>query len=245
MSLIEFLIYILRRIFLPNAIGTMELQMFFLLNRDRRKNHLKSLFFQDDLSHVARKHSRDMAKKDYFEHENKSGHSHVDRYKIERITEVTSGENLAKIGGYPLPVHRAEIGLMNSPGHRANILNESYNCVGIGIHKSEKKVYYFTQNFAYRPLIFLGKIPERIKINKGINLIFKPAEKVYTGIYRIKVGNTIVREKNFKVLEGKNILKIPFSEVGFYLIEIFTNVKGEKHFNLSNSFQLRVGSGWF
>lgn len=245
MSIIEYLIYLLRRILLPNSIRTMELQMYFLLNRDRRRNHLRSLFFQDDLSYVARKHSKDMAKKDYFEHENKSGHSHVDRYKIERITEVTSGENLAKIGGYPLPVHRAEIGLMNSPGHRANILNGSYNCVGIGIHKSEKKVYYFTQNFAYRPLIFLGKIPQKINVNKGMNLIFKPAEKVYTGIYRIKVGQNIVREKNFKVLEGKNRLSIPFSEMGVYTIEIYTNVKGEKHFNLSNSFQLHVGSGWF
>lgn len=245
MSIIEFLIYILRRIFLPNSIKTMELQMFFLLNRDRRRNHLRSLFFQDDLSYVARKHSKDMAKKDYFEHENKLGYSHVDRYKIDRITEVTSGENLAKIGGYPLPVHRAEIGLMNSPGHRANILNENYNCVGIGIHKSEKKVYYFTQNFAYRPLIFLGKPPEQIRINKGINLIFKPAEKVYTGIYRIKSGKNIIREKSFNVLEGKNLLKIPFSETGLYSIEIFTNVKGHKSFTLSNSFQLRVGSGWF
>ena len=89
MSIIDFLIYILRRIFfqIPSNYGVTDV---FLLNRDRRRNHLDH-YFQDDLSYVARKHSKDMAKR-LFEHENKLGYNHADRYKIERITEVTSGE---------------------------------------------------------------------------------------------------------------------------------------------------------
>ncbi len=216
-----------------------------LLNRDRKRLGFKPLFMQDDLKKVARKHSKDMAKRDYFEHENLLGQSHVDRYKIERITEVLSGENLAKIGGYPLPVHRAEIGLMNSPGHRANILNSSYNCVGIGVHKSEKSVYYFTQNFAYRPLIFLGKIPRKISHRKTFCLTFKPAEKVLTGFYKVREGKSVLKEKTFKVLEGKNILKIPISSEGLYSIDIFTNPSGSGRFILSNSLELRVVTGWF
>lgn len=223
----------------------MEWKMWKLLNRDRRRMGLRPLFIQDDLKSVARKHSKDMAKRDYFEHENRLGQSHVDRYKIDGITEVVSGENLAKIGGYPLPVHRAEIGLMNSPGHRANILNPSYNCVGIGVHKSEKGVYYFTQNFAYRPLIILGKIPKKINRQKDFCITFKPAEKSLTGFYRISEGKNIVRQKNFKVLEGKNLVKIPFSQAGSYKIEIFNNQYGSTKFILSNRFELLVGTGWF
>lgn len=245
MGLFSFIEYLLRCVFVPNAPSTMELKMLRLLNRDRGRNRLRALFMQDDLRNVARKHSKDMAKLDYFEHENPLGHTHADRYKMERITEVVSGENLAKISGYPLPVHRAEIGLMNSPGHRANILNKAYNCVGIGVHKSEKKVYYFTQNFAYRPLILLGKIPKKIRPRTDFCLTFKPAEKILTGYYQVREGKMVIREKPFKILEGKNLLKIPFNSLGLYRTDIFVNHAGSSRFSLSNSFELRVSDSWF
>lgn len=215
-----------------------------LLNRDRKDNGLPALFMQDDLRTVARKHSRDMAKKDYFEHEDQLGRGHTHRYKVAGITEVISGENLAKIGGFPHPVERAENGLMNSPGHRRNILNSSFNCVGIGVHKSETKVYYFTQNFAYRALIITNKIPTRVSLNKGLLLKFYPAKKVRMGLYRVSMGAQLIKEKPFPIKQEKNFLNINFPERGLYRVEIFTS-ESNNSYHLCNIIDLSVRTGMF
>lgn len=235
------MIYILRSIFLPKNVKTMEWKMLRLLNKDRRKYKLKPLFMQEDLRRVARSHSKDMAKLDYFEHENWMGQTHVDRLKEAKVTDVNSGENLAKIGGYKFPVTRAEIGLMNSPGHRANILNKTYNCVGIGLHISEKKVYYFTQNFAKRSLIFLRKPRKSINTNKSLILKFKPVNNsTRMGIYRISDASGIILEKGFPIIRGKNVLNIQINEIGLYKIELFTEEKPQNELRMTNSFNIRV-----
>lgn len=240
-----FLIYLLRRLFLPNSLRTMEWTMLRLLNRDRRRHGLKPLFMQEDLRQTARKHSRDMAKKDYFDHTNLHGQSHADRYKEDGISDVISGENLAKIGGYSHPVHRAEIGLMNSPGHRANILNEQYNCVGVGVHKSETKVYYYTQNFAKRALIFTRKVKSSVKRRHGLSLTFKPVGPVKIGVYRVFEDNRVIKEKGFLIKNGLNRLQIPFNQRGRYRLEIYTGIKATQPLKMANSFDLKVTEGWF
>lgn len=239
------LIYILRRLFLPKHRSTMEWHMLRLLNKDRKRHGLSALFMQDDLREVARKHSKDMAKNDYFEHENLSGHSHADRYKRAGISELISGENLAKIRGYKFPTKRAEKGLMNSPGHRANILNKTYNCVGVGLHKSENQTYYYTQNFAYRDIQLLGRVPKSVNIKKGLNLRFKRVTGVKFGMYRLKSGFEVVREKGFNINEGHNSLQISIKEKGFYTLEIYTSSSRGGSYRASNSFSFYVRSGWF
>lgn len=216
-----------------------------LVNKDRRQNKLKPLFMQSDLSNVARKHSKDMARLDYFDHTNFVGQSHADRYEEAQISDVVSGENLAKIGGYRHPVHRAEIGLMNSPGHRANILNPAYNCVGIGVYKSAKKVYFYTQNFARRHLIFYRKTPTTIRLAKGLALYFLPLEERRFGVYRVKENNVILKEKGFLIKSGKNRLHIPFNSKGSYTVELFTSTHSKKQLHLANQFTIRVNEGWF
>lgn len=217
-----------------------------LVNKDRKKHGLKALFMQNDLRIVARDHSKDMARRNYFEHENLQGKSHADRYTEARISDVISGENLAKIGGFPHPVNRAEIGLMNSPGHRANILNVKYNCVGVGIHKSDKKVYYFTQNFAYRTLIFSKNPSSTVKLKKGLRLKIKGIPKVQMGVYRIKdLAGQIIKEKGFPVSEKVQELHIPFRETGSFHIELYSGNKGGKSLQISNRIKIRVVKGLF
>ncbi|MBU0981755.1 CAP domain-containing protein [Patescibacteria group bacterium] len=245
MGLKNWFSFVFMSIFIPNSLKTMEWKMLRLLNRDRRKYRIQALFMQDDLRRVAREHSKDMAKLDYFEHKNWRGQTHVDRLMEAKVTDTVSGENLAKIGGYNYPVHRAEIGLMNSPGHRANILNKQFNCVGIGIHKSENKIFYFTQNFALRKLIFLKKPKESINIQKGLFLYFKPVGKVQMGVYRLLDASGVIKEKGFPIEKGKNMLNIHFPDIGHYKIEIFSGEKGKIQLNLSNQFSVHVKKGWF
>jgi hypothetical protein len=232
----------------------MEWQMLIYLNRDRKGFGLIKLRFQEDLREVARRHSKDMAKKDYFEHVNLKGQSPSDRLKTARITDVVSGENLAKIGGYPEPVIEAEEGLMRSPGHRANILNKTYNCVGIGVIKSRDGVYYFTQNFAKRILRFTKKIRKHASIDKGLRLKGFSVEPIDEIFYEVKFpgtskainkGGHLVKDRHFD-------FRVKFKDVGLHEVRVFvapsSNTKkksGMRRMHLANQFEISVKRWWF
>lgn len=249
MTLWENIKYLFRIIFLPNSLRTMEWKMLKLVNKDRKKHGLRSLRMQQDLRDVARKHSKDMARKDYFEHKNTTGQTPFDRLEEARVTDIVAGENLAKIRGFKNPVVKAEIGLMNSPGHRANILNKLYNCVGIGVITSVDKTFYYTQNFASRDLVLTKKIPHKITLKRGLKIkgiVFTKGEKI---LYQIKKrendekpliqGVVDVHNKQFDFI-------IPFKNTGIFTVLIFLNDKGsDSKFKLVNKFEIKVRVGWF
>ncbi|MCD6109304.1 CAP domain-containing protein [bacterium] len=226
----------------------MEWKMLRLVNKDRKQNGLKKLRMQEDLRVVARKHSKDMAQKDYFEHKNLLGETPFDRLDKARITDIVAGENLAKIKGYQIPVRRAEIGLMNSPGHRANILKSDYNCVGIGIVKSQDQSFYFTQNFAERELVFTKKIKKVVRLKTGLNIKGYFLKNPKNIIYQVK--NHIndkdpLYEKLIKVKDRKFNFVIPFSNTGIYQTLIFVETEnGSEKFNVVNKFEIKVRKGF-
>lgn len=106
-----------------------EAQMLELVNKERIKNGLKPLQFDPELVPVARAHSHDMFAKGYFAHDNLEGKDPFDRMHAAGVHFQAAGENLA----LAQTVQIAHVNLMNSPGHRANILNPSFGRVGIGI----------------------------------------------------------------------------------------------------------------
>ncbi len=217
-----------------------------LLNKDRKKNGLTPLKMQDDLRTVARKHSQDMARKDYFEHVNLEGKSPSDRLQIARITEVTSGENLAKIGGYRNPTHFAEQGLMNSSGHKANILQPLYNVVGIGIVKDLRRIYYFTQSFARREVLFHKKVPKRLRLNKDLKISGEALGSVDGILYQIRLAGqkNPLSQKMIRVQQGKVSFHVEFPHSGIFEIWIFTHPKDEKSYKLCNKFEITVHEGF-
>jgi uncharacterized protein YkwD len=107
----------------------LEMEMLSMLNKERTKQGLQPLKADPELTIVARKHSRDMFERGYFSHYTPEGKDPFDRMKAANVQFVSAGENLAL--GQTLPI--CHQGLMNSPGHRANILRPNYNRVGIGI----------------------------------------------------------------------------------------------------------------
>jgi Cysteine-rich secretory protein family len=249
MTFFQSIKYFLRVIFLPNSLRTMEWKMLKLVNKDRRGASLPSLMMQDDLRDVARNHSQDMARKDYFEHENTKGQTPFDRLDDARVTDVIAGENLAKIKGYKNAVKQAEIGLMNSPGHKANILHEKYNVVGIGVIKSVEGTYYYTQNFARRDLIFTNKIAKKVNLKKGLKLKGKTLIKVNKIIHQIKkqVGQRDIISEGIERLDGKNFdFTVHFKNSGLFDVLIYTNKDEDgDNFKIANKFEVRVKKGWF
>jgi len=107
----------------------LEFKMLELVNQERTKRGLKALQWDPQLLPVARAHSQDMFARGYFSHYTLEGKDPFDRMKAAGIKYYSAGENLA-LGPTLSICHE---GLMNSPGHRANILNPTYGRVGIGI----------------------------------------------------------------------------------------------------------------
>lgn len=113
----------------PEPRPDLESDMLQLINTERDKAGLPSLKHDEELTPVAREHSADMFARGYFSHISPEGSTPFDRIRQANITFLTAGENLAIAQTLPL----AHEGLMNSPGHRANILRPAFGRVGIGI----------------------------------------------------------------------------------------------------------------
>ena len=107
----------------------LESKMLELVNKERTSRGLRPLQWDPQLLPVARSHSQDMFQRGYFSHYTLEGKDPFDRMKAAGVKYYTAGENLA-LGPTLMICHD---GLMNSPGHRANILNPSYGRIAIGI----------------------------------------------------------------------------------------------------------------
>ena len=107
----------------------LEAQMLTLVNNERMKHGLKPVKADRELTVVARAHSNDMFSRGYFSHYTPEGKDPFDRMKAGGIKYYSAGENLAL--GQTLKI--CHDGLMNSPGHKANILNPTYGRLGVGI----------------------------------------------------------------------------------------------------------------
>lgn len=121
-----------------------EAIMLNLVNRERLEHGLGPLRPDPTLREIARSHSRDMLQRGYFAHVGLDGDTPVDRMRFGGARFQAAGENLALAP----TVELAHNGLMNSPGHRANILNGSFGRVGIGIADGGLHGKMVTQTFA-------------------------------------------------------------------------------------------------
>lgn len=123
------------------AAAALEEAIFQSTNAERRRHGLSTLRPEAQLANVARRHSQDMARRGYFSHVNPDGLGHGDRVAREHRRLVGNlRENLWSGEGYRTEsaAELAEIiveGWMNSPGHRANILEPSVERLGVGVRR--------------------------------------------------------------------------------------------------------------
>lgn len=126
-------------------ISDLEQQMVNMVNKDRAAAGLPALKISSALTTNARLHSEDMAKNNFFSHTSPTRGSFSQRVKGSGIKYSAAGENIARYNS----VEKAQAGLMNSEGHRANILSKTFTHVGIGIvWDNDKGAYSITQWFA-------------------------------------------------------------------------------------------------
>ena len=116
--------------------GPAEAQVLDLTNQERAKAGCGPLRTNKPLTQAAEAHAADMVAKHYFAHDSLDGRSPFDRMKAAGFRGGAMAENIAV--GYTSAASVVK-GWMNSPGHRANILNCSYTMIGIGYNGGQVK----------------------------------------------------------------------------------------------------------
>jgi uncharacterized protein YkwD len=127
----------------PQPRPDLEAAMLGLLNAERGAHGLRPLHGDPQAAEVARAHSRDMFARGYFSHVSPPGEDAAARMRRAKLGFLVAGENLA----LSRTLSMAHQGLMNSPGHRANILRPQFGRVGIGIVDGGRYGLMVTQAF--------------------------------------------------------------------------------------------------
>jgi len=140
------LIYPGNVVYIPNLqdIKTAENEVIRLVNIQRGNIGLPKLSTNWQLSRIARYKSQDMINKNYFSHISPTYGSPFNMMENFGLKFSAAGENIAMGQQTPSSVVTA---WMNSPGHKANILNPSYTQIGVGLAKNSNGTCYWTQMF--------------------------------------------------------------------------------------------------
>ena len=126
-----------------NSLTADEKEVFDLINAKRTAAGLSALKVDAELQNVARAKAEDMVKNNYFSHTSPTYGSPFDMMKSFGVSYKTAGENIAGNSSNTGAVNA----WMNSEGHKANILNSSFNYTGVAVVKSSKYGKIFVQMF--------------------------------------------------------------------------------------------------
>ena len=120
-----------------------EKEVFNLINKQRTNNGLSALKVDNEVQRVAKIKAQDMVNNNYFSHTSPTYGSPFDMLKSFKVSYKTAGENIAGNSSNSGAVNA----WMNSSGHKANILNSTYNYTGIGVVSSPKYGKVYVQMF--------------------------------------------------------------------------------------------------
>lgn len=120
-----------------------ELEVFNLINEQRTKNGLSALKIDSEVQKVARIKAKDMVNNNYFSHTSPTYGSPFDMLNSFKVSYKTAGENIAGNSSNSAAV----TAWMNSSGHKANILNSSFNYTGVGVVNGSKYGKIYVQMF--------------------------------------------------------------------------------------------------
>ena len=183
---------------------TIEQGLFNLVNIERKKLGLTPVKLSPPLSFHARKHSQNMALRGDISHLSTSGETYSERLVEGRFYFIKIGENVAYSQTYiPEFIHQS---FMDSPGHRANVLDPDFDELGIGVVFKKDKGYYVTQDFI-RALAPKGRIEAEAEVEENINRI----RRVYSlpPILFLAEANRFAQQCSINKAKDRSSLPIP------------------------------------
>lgn len=195
---------------------TIEQDLFQLVNRERQRLGLAVVRFSPPLSFLARKHSQNMALRGDISHLSTSGETYTERLVEREFYFIKNGENVAYSQTFiPEFIHQS---FMDSPGHRANVLDPDFDELGIGVVFKEDNGYYITQDFI-RALAPKGRIEAEAEVEENINRI----RRVYSlpAISFLAEANRFAQQCSLNKAEDRSSPPIPshFGETHLFYIK--------------------------
>lgn len=123
-----------------------------LTNASRTHDGLATLSVDEELVAIARWRSEDMAERGYFSHDiPPTGRKVFNELSDRGYCYVVAGENIGWLsgpdGGAEERIHAM---FLDSPKHKALIMGEAWDAIGIGSHKGANGRHYWTVLFAER-----------------------------------------------------------------------------------------------
>jgi hypothetical protein len=151
------------------AQSPLEKQLFDLVNRERERAGVSKLEWNDNLARAALRHSQLLDEHQELSHLFAGESSLQERVGVTGVRFNAVAENVAEAP----EVEAAHNGLMESPGHRANILSPDYNAVGISIVRHGQQLFV-TQDFAH----ILGTYTEK-QMSDAVVASFNKARRAW------------------------------------------------------------------
>ena len=146
----------------PFQAAQLERVMLGAINQSRRGSGLTPLEWDPVAAEAGRRHAADMAEHDYFSHWDRTGYGPEYRYNlaggIHSVMENIYVHGRQLVDGRPIqlfdftsPVLAAHSSLMQSSGHRRNILTPEHTHVGVGFAYNPRSAkLYLVQEFVNR-----------------------------------------------------------------------------------------------
>ena len=158
-----------------------EKRLLALMNRDRQAAGLPALLWDGRVASVSRAHSEDMRKTKIVAHISPTTGSAADRVRVAGIKTALVLENVARA----YAIGEAHAGLMNSPGHRANVLAPQATHVGIGVVLGEEisghREIFLTQIFT--------RIPPKVDVKDAADIVRQRIDRVRPVVVNAKLHN--------------------------------------------------------
>ena len=126
-----------------SSMNSDELEVFNLINKQRANNGLPALKVDNEVQRVARIKAQDMVNNSYFSHNSPTYGTPFEMLQSFKVSYKSAGENIAGNSSNSGAVDA----WMSSSGHKANILNSSFNYTGIGVVNSPKYGKIYVQMF--------------------------------------------------------------------------------------------------
>ena len=122
----------------------LEAEVIRLVNIEREKAGIPKLSENNELNRIARTKSQDFINNNYFGHNSPTYGSPFEMLRTLRVEFTAAGENIASGQRTATEVMNS---WMNSTEHRANILNPTYNKIGVGAVRDDNGNTFWTQLF--------------------------------------------------------------------------------------------------
>jgi hypothetical protein len=151
-------------------------RIFDATNKQRVKQGLQPLIYEESLARVARNYSRDMGFNGFFDHVDRQGRRVADRQLADapELLMTAIGENLSKNenSNYEFDPEQTVRKWMESPSHRQNLLNPGYTHMGVGVFMMGYKLYT-TQVLGVPMLKRLSPLPESVSEGETYKIDFE------------------------------------------------------------------------